>query len=195
MKRYGVFCLLFINSVFLFARETKWYEGSIVLKSKEVLPGEILVEPEYDLVLHRVNNKVDVYPAHRIQSVYFYDEEANINRRFISLKEQGLFTHHQLMEVVISGEVSIYRKQKVFITNTPSDAEGYYYFIDHQNHLIDLFKFRTRVYPHLVESSGNMLTVFMQENNLNPNSSANAITIITFYNNLQLKAHNEIVAK
>ncbi len=195
MKQYLLFCLLFLNSALLFARETKWYEGSVVLKSSEVLTGEILIEPEYDLVLHRRNDKVDVYPAHKILSVYFYDADANINRRFISIKDSGLFNHHQLMEVVLRGEVSIYRKQKGFTGVGASDADGFHYFTVCQDRLVDLLKFRTQVYPRLMESSGNELSIFIKDHKLNPNCSAHAIIIIKFYNELQLKKKNSLLAR
>ncbi len=193
MKRYLIFCLLLINSTFIFAKPVLWHEGSFVLKTKEVLVGEISIEPEYDLILHRSNGKVDVYPAHKIQAVYFYDEESNINRKFISLKEAGLFNHYQLLEIVLRGEVSVYRKQKSWTGNSPSDADGYHYFISQRDQLIDLLKFRSQVYPLLIEETGNMLTTFMDENKLNPNSSADAITIIGFYNSL--KKEDQLLAR
>ncbi len=195
MKRYILFCLLLLNSVFVFAKAVVWYEGSVVLKSREVLTGEISIEPEYDLILHRSNGKVEVYPAHKIYSLYFYDAEASINRKFISLKETGLFNHHQLLEIVLRGEVSIYRKQKSFTGTTPSDADGYLYYIYHNEQLTDLLKFRTQIYPQLLESCGNILSVFIDEHRLNPNSSANAIVIIKFYNDLQLKNEDHLLAR
>ena len=185
MKQCMIFCLLLINSTFTFAGQMVWNEGSVVLKTKEVLVGEISIEPEYDLILHRSNGKVDVYPAHKIQSIYFYDEEANINRKFISLKEAGLFNHHQLFEIVLRGEISIYRKQKMGTGKSPSDADGFYYYTYHHNQLIDLFKFRNQVYPQLIESAGNRISVYIDKNKLNPNSSADAIKIIEFYNSLE----------
>jgi hypothetical protein len=170
-----------------------WHEGSFVLKTREVLVGEISIETEYDLILHRCNGKVVVYPAHRILSVYFYDEVANINRKFISLKENGLFNHYQLLEIVLRGEVSIYRRQKAWTGNSPSDADGYHYFIFHHDQLIDLLKFRNQVYPLLIQETGYMLTTFIDENRLNPNSCADAIAIIGFYNSL--KKEDQLLAK
>ncbi len=193
MKQYILFCLLLINLTFISAKPVLWHEGSLVLKTKEVLVGEISIESEYDLILHRNNGKVNVYPAHKIHAAYFYDEESNINRKFISLKEAGLFNHHQLLEIVLRGEVSIYRKQKSWTGNSPSDADGYHYFIYQHDQLIDLFKFRSQVYPLLIEETGNMLTTFMNENRLNPNSSADAITIIGFYNSL--KKEDQLLAR
>ncbi|MEO7992511.1 MAG: hypothetical protein ABI663_23370 [Chryseolinea sp.] len=193
MKRYILFCLLLINSTFISAKPTLWYEGSLVLKTKEVLVGEISIESEYNLILHRNNGKVDVYPAHKIQAVYFYDEESNINRKFVSLKEAGLFNHYQLLEIVLRGEVSVYRKQKTWTGNSPSDADGYHYFIFQHDQLIGLLKFRNQVYPLLIDEIGNMLTTFIDENKLNPNSSADAIMIIGFYNSL--KKEDQLLAK
>ncbi len=193
MKQYLFFCLLLLNPVFIFARETAWHEGSVVLKTKEVLVGEISIEPNYDLILHRVKGKVEVYPAHKIHSLYFYDEEANINRKFISLKEAGLFNHHQLLEIVLRGEISIYRKQKACTGNSPSDANDFCYYTYHHEQLIDLLKFRSQVYPQLIGSSGNRISIFINKNKLNPNSSADAIKIIEFYN--RLEKDDQLLAK
>ena len=71
MKRYFIFCLLLLNAVSLFAREIVWHEGSVVLKTKEVLVGEVSIEPAYGLILHRIDGKIEVYPAHKIQSLHF----------------------------------------------------------------------------------------------------------------------------
>jgi hypothetical protein len=193
VKRYLLFCLLLLNTISLFAEEMDWYEGSIVLKTKEVLVGEISIEPAYDLILHRIDGKVDVYPAHKIQSFHFYDKDANINRKFISLKQEGLFNSHQLYEVVLWGDVDIYRKQKAWTGNSPSDADGFSYYVSYRDQLNDIHKFRDRVYPYLLESAGSLLSVFMDENNLNPNFLANAITIAHFYNNL--KREDQFLAK
>jgi hypothetical protein len=193
VKRYLFFCLLLLNAVSLFAREIVWHEGSVVLKTKEVLVGEVSIEPAYDLILHRVEGRVEVYPAHKIQSLHFYDEEANINRKFISLKQEGVFNHHQLYEVVLWGAVNVYRKQKAWTGNSPSDADGFNYYVSYRDHLNDIHKFRDRVYPYLLESAGSLLSVFMDENNLNPNLSASAITIAQFYN--ILKKEDQLLAK
>jgi hypothetical protein len=193
VKRYLIFCLLLLNAAFVFAGEMVWHEGSVVLKTKEVLVGEISVEPTYDLILYRIDDKVEVFPAHKILSLYFYDESANINRKFISIKQEGIFNRHQLYETVVCGEVSIYRKQKAWTRNFPSDADGFNYFVSYRDQVIDIHKFRDRVYPYLLESAGSLLSVFMDENNLNPNLSANTITIVHFYNNL--KKEDQILAK
>jgi hypothetical protein len=193
VKRYFIFCLLLLNAVSLFAGEIAWHEGSVVLKTKEVLVGEVSIEPVYDLILHRVDGKVEVYSAHKIQSLHFYDEKANINRKFISLRQAGLFNHHQLYEIVLWGEVSVYRKQKTWTGNSPSDADGFNYFLSYRDQLTDIHKFRDRVYPYLLESAGSLLSVFIDKNNLNPNLSASAITIVHFYNTL--KKEDQLLAK
>ncbi|HOX82650.1 MAG TPA: hypothetical protein PLJ60_16590 [Chryseolinea sp.] len=189
MKRFVLFCLLFINSVSLLAGEIVWYEGSVVLKTNVVLTGEISIEPQYDLILHRIHGKMEVYPAHKIQSIYFYDAKENINRKFISLKDSRFFNHHQLLEIVLKGEVSIYRRQKAWTGKSPSDADGFHYFVRYQDKLVDLQKFRNQVYPHLLKSTGGILSAFMDERKLNPNSPSNAILIIDFYNHIKKEDH------
>ena len=137
--------------------------------------------------MYRVDEKVDVYPAHKIQAFYFHDAESNINRKFISLKESGLFNHHQLLEIVLRGDISIYRKQKLWTGGAPSDSDGFSYYLYHQEQLIDLIKFRSDVYPQLIESYGNRLSAFIDQHKLNPNLPADAIKIVIFYNALEKK--------
>ena len=178
----------------LSAKEIAWYSGSVVLESREVLVGEIALEKNHDLILFRKNNHVDVLPAHKIESVQFYDERANINRKFISLQETNLvWKVYRLYEVVVPGDVIVLRKEKALATPKKSNAHDFIYVVRYANENFDLKSFRTKVYPTIGKDGGLLLSMFMLDNHLNPNKSANAIQIIKYYN--QLKREDPALAR
>src|SRR6186713_1997451 len=98
MKMKSIFFgLLFVNFQMLYAQHEVWFEGSLVLSTCEVLVGEILPPAGYDVVLFEKDNSRMVYPAHKIRSLYFYDRDKNINRKFISVKDDdGVRSSHRL---------------------------------------------------------------------------------------------------
>lgn len=175
------FCLLFVNSFDANSQSLTWYEGSIVLTSEEVIVGMMVVDPSLDLVLVQENEKRTVYPAHKIKTLYYYDPSADINRRYVSLREKNTFhTYHQLFEVVVHGEVCVLRKQKTKFPN-PSDGLDYTYYVNYQDELLLLRKFGKKIYPRM-KSSLMQLEGYVSSNRLREYDAANSITIIEFYN-------------
>src|SRR5690242_5084147 len=85
MRRNVLILFFLFTAGKLFASDIQWSEGSLVLNNKQVLCGKIAVELKYDMVLFKSDDKVDVYPAHSVQSVFYYDATANVNRKFIVL--------------------------------------------------------------------------------------------------------------
>ena len=91
-------CLLFLNFQILSAQSLVWFEGSVVLSTCEVLVGKISLKGDHDLVLFEQGGTRAVYPAHKIRSLYFYDRGSNINRRYLSLKEDdGVRSSYQII--------------------------------------------------------------------------------------------------
>lgn len=155
----------------------------MVLVSKKVITGQIAVEPVHDIILAQEGDLRTVYPAHKIQSFYFYDQAANINRRFVSIKEHDIGTRHQLFEVVLSGKVVVLRRQKTKGFSA-SDALDFTYHIKYDNALVPLRKFNRKIYPRLITSTDTRLQDFIAENRLRTYSDSNSIRIIEFYNRL-----------
>ena len=126
MKRI-FFCLLLVNSLTTKAQSLKWYDGSVVLATGDVIIGKMVVEPSLNALLVQQSSVRTVYPAHKIKSLYFYDDSSDINRRFISLRDKSmLYNHCQLFEIVVLGEVSVLRKQETR-SRKPSDAPDFTY--------------------------------------------------------------------
>jgi hypothetical protein len=185
MKR-EVLMLIFLFTVGkLVASDIQWSEGSLVLNNKEVLCGKISVEEKYDMVLFKAGDRVDVYPAHSIQAVFYYDENAHINRKYIVLEDtKRPMRRVSLYEIVLSGPVVIVRHVKNVSFKPYSDAKDFQYYVRYEKELVSLEKFRSRVYDKLVNDAGLSLSVFVTENKLDPNVSAHAIQIVEAYNDL-----------
>lgn len=178
------FCLLLLNFQDLQSQSLKWYEGSVVLASNKVLTGKIAIEPVRDIILLQEGDLRTVYPAHKIQSLYFYDEVADINRRFISMKDQDIIrTRYEFFEIVLQGEVIVLRRQKTKAFNL-SDALDFTYHVKYKNEFVLLRKFTRKIYPQLVMLHDTRLEDFISENGLKANTDANSIRIIEFYNRL-----------
>lgn len=177
-----IFCLLLINFQHLQCQSLTWHQGAVVLQSDRVITGRISIEPLYHLILVESEKIRNVYPAHNIKSLYFYDEAYNINRRFISLKNQDMVhREHQLYEVILQGEVTFLRQQKTK-KNQPSDAMDFTYYIQHRGDMVPLRKFRRKIYPDLLEKAGGSLDHFIAANNIRAINDKNSIRIIEFYN-------------
>ena len=153
-----------------------------MLTSGQVLVGMMVVDPFLDVVLFEENNnKRTVYPAHKLRSLYYYDERYDINRKFISLRGKVLpRNNYQLFEIVVHGEVNVLRKQKTRFSN-PSDALDYTYYVSYHDDVVLLRKFGKKIYPQL-KSSMEKLDDFVSANHLREYDIANSITIIEFYN-------------
>ena len=180
------FCLLLVNSIDVNGQSLKWYDGSVVLTSDHVILGKMVIDPFLDVVLFEENDKRAVYPAHKVRSLYYYDDACDINRRFISLREKILpYNDHKLFEIVVHGEVNVLRKQKTRFSN-PSDALDFTYYVNYREEVVLLRKFGKKIYPQL-RSSMEKLDDFVSANHLREYDSSNSITIIEFYNR-QLRA-------
>ena len=156
-----------------------------MLQTQQVLTGILAVESEYDIVLHKQGDRVDIYPAHRVKFIQFFDSKANINRKYISV-QQGTWKQHHLYEVVVRGPIQVVRKQKLDTSSAMPDADNFVYYIYSGIELIHIQAFRKQVYPALKRDGGIQFSMFVLEQNLNPNEAAHAILMVRYYNALML---------
>jgi hypothetical protein len=165
--------------------DTRWFGGSVVLKDGDVQTGYVTVEAKFDLVLLKndLHGNIQVLPAHKVQSVFFYDSVNNINRRFIAIQlSQASYKPYRLYEVVIQGQVSLLRRQDTGNDTRLPGNDGFYYFVHMKSDFIPLKRFRTKVYPALLLTSLDGFPDYVHRNKLNPNSPSNAVRIIQCYN-------------
>ena len=160
------------------AQGLKWNEGSIVLASGTVLTGKISMAPGQNLILfgkaetspgaslnraeqfHNGTTGVEALPAYRVSSVFFYDEEANINRRYVAVGDQKVFPGTQLYETVLQGKVDVLRRPRSLSANA-TDAKDYDYYCRDNDTLVPLWRFYRDIYPSLEDASRQHLTAFI----------------------------------
>jgi hypothetical protein len=178
--------LLVLLSLAAQASIPQWLKGSLVLHTREVLTGEVSIEARHDVVLLRQHGHVDVYPAHKISAVYYYDTTVNINRKFVSLASTSSYRPvFRLYEVVLAGEVNLLRHERLAAPNfNHHEIQGFQYLIRFQDDVIALRKFRNRIYPKLLRAQPASIAQFVKANHLNPSEPAAAIRIIQYYNTL-----------
>jgi hypothetical protein len=186
MRGFFTICSLAL-SVSLSAGELVWHKGSVVLAGEnQVITGEISLASAHDLILFRIREAVTVYPAHKLKSFQYFDEEANINRKFISLKDNhGVVRSHHLYEYVVRGIFSVLGKVKSGFTrgrNAHAEKDDFEYYVYHKNLLVRLTKFRTQVYPEMLTSNHDEVTAYVHRNNLDLNLPGNAIMLIKYFN-------------
>lgn len=162
-----------------------WYKGSVVLSNQQVVVGDISVYPTHHLIMFRTQEGTTVLPASKLESFFFYDAAANVNRKFISRTDQESILHqHQLYELVLTGAIPVLRKQ-VLSSEGSDDADDFNYFVLFENALIELRKFKRQVYPKIIRESEELLA-FVKGNNLDPAKPGNAVKIIRQYNTQSL---------
>lgn len=164
----------------------QWDDGVVVLKSETVLNGRVSFDVRHDVILFEdsSNHKRSVYPAYQVSSLYYYDDRENINRRFISIRDNNApHPYRSFFEIVLQGEVAVLRKQhlKAFRSTDPMDYDYCTWF---NEELVPINRFRRQVFPHLHASAIARLDNFMLENGLVANNEINAIRIIDYYNGL-----------
>lgn len=178
-----VFLLVIILQISTSGSAKDWFEGVVFLKDKKVLRGEISVRPDCDVVLFRIGEIEMVYPAHRIVSLSFFDDDLKEKRTFISiLTEAGAVRAYELYEVVIDGEISILRKELSSWQSYYLEVEDFAYFAFLNDELLDLKTFRRRVYKKLLKDHAADIDEYVRAHNLSPYSFMDMVRVINKIN-------------
>jgi hypothetical protein len=169
-----------------------WYEGALVLKHDEVLKGQISVNLVYDIALFKSGDRLLVFPAHKIESIHYYDPKAKVNRKFTSIQEKvNAFTAHYLYEIVLVGEISVLRKRISLLVDLEDNRGSYRYFARVGEENLELHQFKSRIFPYLNKTCDS-LKEYIRENRLELNNRMHAIQIIDYYNN-EIRSETSIV--
>ncbi|MBT1702889.1 hypothetical protein [Chryseosolibacter indicus] len=194
MKRILFIWIILLSALALRAGTT-WNEGSVVLKTGEVLSGFLQIKPEYDIVLFKTSNneQIEVFPAHKICSAFVHDTFLNINRKFTSIKQgNDVFSTSRLYEVVLQGEVSVLRRHLIDRYDEQKGSVSYAYFVLDNENLVNLKEFKNKIYPKLLQSE-RKLSKYVQEQNLGMRDLSSTIKVIRFYN--KQRYHNPTVSE
>jgi hypothetical protein len=172
----------------LLGREISWHQGSVVLINQQVLVGEISIQSS-ELVLFRNDDQglVNVYPSHKIQWVRYYDEAADVNRKFCVINDsEFIFQHSSLYEIIITGKLDVIRKQRGLSKVQPiSDRYDFDYFTLQAGVAVPLRDFKRKLYSAMMMDSIT-LQHYVKEQKLDPGNPADAIRIIMFFNTTAL---------
>jgi hypothetical protein len=171
-----------------------WYNGSITLADNQVLVGRLSNSGTNDFVVFQSAEGKATILAHEIKSLRYYDSLSNINRQFVSIKHDNPFQFYKLYEVVIQGKVKVLRKpRRLFRPHSLHEISDYNYFVEYNEELIPIKKFRAIVYPELIRERPIEVEQFVSMHHLNINEMKAALLILKEYNQLQSK--KELVAK
>lgn len=175
------FCLRVLHVA---AQDETWSDGVVVTTDDQVLTGQILYNPSFDLVVFRDHSSRTVVMASKMRSLRYFDASSNINRRFITVQASELSNSAKIFEVVLDGEVAVLRRSKSGSGASPSDCDGYNYFFARNKIIVPLKKFRNKFYPEVKE----LLRDDAMKLGLNPSDEADAIRLIEIYNARQFSA-------
>ena len=171
-----------------------WYNGSITLANNQVLVGRLSNSGTNDFVVFQSTEGKATILAHKIKSLRYYDSISNINRQFLSIKDNNPFQFWKLYEVVIQGKVKVLRQQRTLtFLNSPHEINDYYYFAFCDKELIPIKKFRSALYPKLMKENPIEMEQFISSHHLNINEMKSALLILKEYNLVQRK--NQLIAK
>lgn len=183
MTRYLFLLLITVSTNLLASPSPIWYDGVVVLNDQQILTGQVAIHNRQNLILFKVGEKVTVYPAHKIQNVFYYDQNADINRKFVSIANHNRgFAEYQLFEIVLRGPVTVLRKGKLHLN--AEDHEDFNYFTLYRDEVLPIKQFRKKIYPHLSDCDPFKFSAYEAKERLNPNSTKDAISLIKFYNQL-----------
>jgi hypothetical protein len=172
--------ILLLSAHFLIAED--WFEATIILRSKKVIQGEISIKPGYEVILFRKGTECMVFPAHRIQSFFYNDKNSKTIRKFVSLQASEPATSYKLYEVMVEGKLSVLRRQTLVWYTIHQEVINYDYFLEKDNQIMPLRKFKNKVYPSLKKTFEGKLEAFVRENKLSPGRLSDTLRIIEAFN-------------
>jgi hypothetical protein len=133
------------------------------------------------------------FPAAEINYINIHDNHVKVPRKFISLssEERGRAVN-KIYEVVLQGELSVIRKPRGGSLPDFDDVYSYEYFVMESSTVTKLADFRKTIYPIIEHHySPKQMMKFLNYENLNPWSPADAIKLIDIYNDrLPIDASN-----
>jgi hypothetical protein len=182
---WGRVVLVLLMTTFSFSSfGEEWFNGSVVLKSKSVLRGEISVKHGYDVVFFRVADQVSVIPAFKIAYLNLFDEKNEMNRRFVSLAiGVGAGRSHQFFELLVDGEVTILRRQLTMWYSLHLDLTEYEYYVLYDQEITGLHRFRKEIYPNMIAKSNGAIETYRKTNKLSPKTLTDILDMTEYYNN------------
>lgn len=159
-----------------------WRQGVVVLKDERVIAGKVaLIKP--GLCLLDTNGTVVVYPPHKVSAVRYYDKQADINRHFMTWKnELSTVPVGYFLEVVSTGAIKIVRRNTSMTDDALMDNRDFEYYFIYQDNLIPIRKFISQLFDRLPYTEHEQLVNYATAHRLSVRAPADAIRLVLFYN-------------
>ncbi len=176
-----------------------WYYGSIILKNKRIVKGQIFICLEKDVViLKSAQETMKAYSAYQIEYFHFYDQNIKAERYYrsfaTSLKK---CSKNHFFEVLAVGDM-YYLRQEVEMLIPSSDYRYFFgnnnetigyktcfvYYL-YQNSEITKIKNFKKQFLDKTENYLEKLSNYAIEENINFVSIEDQIKIVTYYNYLK----------
>ncbi|MCA4896980.1 MAG: hypothetical protein ING84_18425 [Cytophagales bacterium] len=175
--------LLAVSSVI--SAQPKMFDGVVVNHRQEVILAKVAVETAFDALIFKSNSDTavcSILPAHRVNSFRYFDSVGNINRQFISLRHHGAY---RFFEIVIYGPVQVLRRLKRGVSPLKAnEGHDYDFFCWFGSELIELKKFKSDVFPFLVQMHGQILEDFVRQSKLRLHDAGSIFSIVKKCNEL-----------
>lgn len=175
--RFLVICLSL--PFYLEAQLLRQVDGVVVFHDHHILSGPLEVCPELNFIARLSENGREVIPIHSVLRLHFFDTEENLNRRYCVLSGDNRMP--DMFEIVVDGPVQILRKKHPK-TDGMDSRYHYSYFLRYQSRQYALHKFRTAIYPSLLDEYGSVLKDYLRKHRLSPNNPADVIQIVKYLN-------------
>jgi len=169
-------------STLLAGHKVEWNDGVVVDNNGKVLSGEISFQT-VDLILFRSQGQVSVFTPYQIKSFSYYDNVANVNRKFSSY-QQGTARQNLFFELVVWGDIQVVRLPKGKSSSKRiRKPGGYNYLVGREDQFTKFDEFNRQIYPLLVAQSPTLHEA-VQELQLSPYYTFDIIEIVRLYNRL-----------
>ena len=164
--------------------EVTFHDGVVVLRTGEIVSGKISVA-SFQLALVEKGEVRQVFPAHLVDKIRFYDEEHNINRKFISV-QSNISNEFSLYEKIVDGAAIVLRKPK-FLTWQSSqvsvlDHTQFEYFVMYEAEIVPINQVKRAFFNNWNRMVADELSSYVKYEHLNLYDTADVILLIKYYN-------------
>lgn len=182
--------LVFVTLTFLFATvtasgtEVTFHDGVVVLQNGEIISGKIAVT-SFQLALVEIADKRNVYAAHQVDKILFYDAGNNINRKFVSV-ESEITNGYSFYEKILVGEASVLRRPKLSVWQTSKitvwDHEQFEYYVLWQERVIPVNQVKKTFFDTWDDMLNAELSAYVKNQHLSLYNTADVIHLVQHYN-------------
>lgn len=195
---FTLLIVFFISIVSTPAKERFiWHRGTVSLNTGESVEGEIYYNAHLEVVVCKMDRRVETYSSSKVDKFQYYDAELEIARKYVShyYNESSTYKVKVFFEIVLSGNVALLRRNNKFSVQGYSDyftindqsfdsnsLNGYTYYSYYNDEFVNLRKFKKQLLPMLKGQFGPELSNYIAKYNLKSHVIKDQILIVDYYN-------------